>query len=94
MQRTTVTFVHVVDILDRLDINASEAWTILDEGFRAVSFGDAAYTLIGAGEAWEYIHDMLQSFNWHDAEARVNQIYAQYWNLVTEDDYVNLEGNG
>lgn len=101
MTNKTVSFVNLTEVLDGIGFNSEDIEYILDFGFRNVSFGDASYTLIGNNFALECILDALpdlidDSDEYIPSRSIITQedVVTKYWELVGQDDYVNLEENG
>ena len=107
MARTTVSFVHLYDVLEHIGFNIDEVGAILDYGFNDVTYGDADYTLIGNNYALECIvngvngyYDELEQME--DMPSRTipthilgrEEIVQKYWEVVSLQDYINVEGNG
>jgi hypothetical protein len=90
MMRNTISFKNLHDVLTRLGFSKEERIAIYDNGFSNVSFGDAAYTLVGNNFALQCIIDGLDIDN-QLSEDRITEIGNKYWEFVSEDEYINLE---
>ena len=87
----TCSYVNLTDVLMDLNhgaITDDEIHEIYDFYFDWVSFGDATYTMIGNNIAL----DSLRRY-WTDNGVDVESLTAQYWELVGENDYLNLENH-
>ena len=100
-----LTAVSLWDILDYMEFRDAEVEAISDFGLSNVSFGDAAYTLIGNNYALHLIQDSIEAY-YDELEslegdnpsrmipARIytrKEIADMFWAVVGEDDYINLE---
>lgn len=101
MTNKTVSFVNLTEVLDEIGFNSEDVEYIQDFGFSNVSWGDAEYTLIGNNFALECIlsalpHLIDDSDEYIPSRSIITQedVVTKYWELVGQDDYVNLEGNG
>jgi hypothetical protein len=83
-----VSFVDVDSILTHIGYSEDEAEQVLDVGFSNVSWGDAVYTLIGNKFALHCIHAGNVYLDTPLVEDAVNM---RYWEVVGQDDYVNME---
>ena len=102
--RNTTTSVDLWRVLDAMGIEDNLREAIYDYGFDDVTFGDSAYTLIGAehalmriqSAAWTHYRDYSE-MDPQDPEYPAH-IYGQeelaelFWQCVTKDEYINLEG--
>ena len=105
ISKKNLTVVSLWDILDYMELRVTEVEAISDFGLSNVSFGDAAYTLIGNNYALHLIQDSLEAY--YDEmdslegdnpsrmiPARIytrKEIADMFWAVVGEDDYINLE---
>ena len=107
VERKTVSCVSLWDILDYMEFRQEEQDAVSDFGLSNVSFGDAAYTLIGNNYALSLIQDSLEEY-YDELEslegdnpsrmipARIytrEEIADMFWAVVGEDDYINLESH-
>jgi len=89
--RKTVSMVSFWDVLDHIGFGDDEVGAISDYGLSNVSWGDASYTLIGNNFALDCIH----AGNMHlDDPFNPELITMRYWEVVGQDDYVNMETFG
>jgi len=84
----TVSFVDVDSILTHIGYSEDEAEQVLDVGFSNVSWGDAVYTLIGNKFALHCIH---AGNVYLDTPLAEDAVTMRYWEVVGQDDYVNME---
>ena len=84
----TVSFVDVDSILTHIGYSEDEAEQVLDVGFSNVSWGDAVYTLIGNKFALHCIH---AGNVYLDPPLAEDAVTMRYWEVVGQDDYVNME---
>ena len=103
--RTTIGFVSLWDILDHIGFSDQEVEAISDYGLSGVSFGDAAYTLIGNNYALHLIqesiatyYDELNSGDLYEPSRNIlphlytpEEIAEIFWGVVGKDDYINVE---
>ena len=88
MNKTTVTSVDLDEVLQHMGFTPAEIDTIRYSGFKHVSFGDAAYTLVTGRDALQCI----LTGNWYlDTSMYEDAVAMRFWEVVGEDDYVNLE---
>ena len=105
--KKNLTAISLWDILDHMELRQEEQDAISDFGLSNVSFGDAAYTLIGNNYALSLIQDSLEEY-YDELEslegdnpsrmipARIytrKEIADMFWAVVGEDDYINLESH-
>ena len=105
--KKNLTAISLWDILDHMELRQEEQDAISDFGLSNVSFGDAAYTLIGNNYALSLIQDSLEEY-YDELEslegdnpsrmipARIytrQEIADMFWAVVSEDDYINLESH-
>jgi len=83
-----VSFVDVDSILTHIGYSEDEAEQVLDAGFSNVSWGDAVYTLIGNKFALHCIH---AGNVYLDTPLAEDAVTMRYWEVVGQDDYVNME---
>jgi len=88
VNRNVVGFVNIVSVLEHMGYSEDEQDEILDAGFSNVTWGDATYTLIGNNFALDCIHRGNVYLDRPLAEDAVNM---RYWEVVGEDDYINME---
>ena len=99
-----VTFLDVSEVYAHLGFTDEMAEHVDRVGFDKVSFGDATFTLVGNNFALDCIMDGVFSYYdflndemaspsrnipeklWTEEELR-----AAYWQVVGQDDYINLE---
>ena len=62
VERESVSFVSLWDVLDYMEFRDAEVEAISDFGLSNVSFGDAAYTLIGNNYALHLIQDSIEAY--------------------------------
>ena len=105
VERESVSFVSLWDVLDYMEFREAELEAISDFGLGNVSFGDATYTLIGNNYALSLIQDSLEAYYDEmdsleaDNPSRMipARIYTRkeiadlFWAVVGQDDYINLE---
>jgi predicted ATPase len=84
----TVSFVNIDRVLKHIGYSEDEAEQILDAGFSHVSWGDAALTLIGNNLA---LHGIYSGNMVLDEPFNPELITMRYWEVVGQDDYVNME---
>jgi hypothetical protein len=105
--RLTINAVSLWDILDFMELRDEEVQAISDFGLSNVSFGDSMFTLIGNNFALDCIVTGLEAYYDElqmDADeygqpsrslpARIytrKDITEMFWQVVNEDDYVDLE---
>lgn len=97
--------VDISEVYDYLELDNDEVDWIADRGFDCVSYGDAMATLIENVFALSCIVDGLMSYyDWLNENkgsipsrllpARIlskEEIEKKFWELVGNDDYINLE---
>jgi hypothetical protein len=83
-----VSFVDVDSILTHIGYSEDEQEQILDAGFSNISWGDAVYTLIGNKFALHCIH---AGNVYLDTPLAEDAVTMRYWEVVGQDDYVNME---
>lgn len=88
VNRNVVGFVNISDVLEHLGYSEDEQDEILDAGFSNVTWGDAVYTLIGNKFALHCLHAGNVYLDRPLAEDAVNM---RYWEVVGQDDYINME---
>ena len=88
VKRNVVGFVNISDVLEHMGYTEDEQEEILDAGFSNVSWGDATYTLIGNNLALHCLHAGNVYLDTPLAEDAVNM---RYWEVVGQDDYINME---
>jgi len=88
MHKTTLTAVNLDEVLQHMGYSYMEMHTILDTGFKHVSFGDAAYTLVTGRDALQCI---LTGIWYLDTTMDEDAVVMRFWEVVGQDDYVNLE---
>jgi hypothetical protein len=86
--REAVQFVNISDVLEHMGYSEDEQEEILDAGFSNVSWGDATYTLIGNNYALHCIH---AGNMYLDTPLNVDAVDMRYWEVVRQDDYINME---
>jgi len=86
--RTVVGFVNISDVLEHMGYSEDEQDQILDAGFSNVSWGDATYTLIGNNFALDCIH---RGNVYLDTALAEDAVTMRYWEVVQQDDYINME---
>lgn len=107
ISKKTVTCIQLWDVLDHIGFNDEEIEAISDYGFSGVSWGDATYTLIGNNFALDCIQTAIVSYyhDWLNGEDGMGtpsrnlpehiwskeEIAEKFWQVVGEDDYINLE---
>jgi hypothetical protein len=88
VRRKTVSLVSMWDVLDHIGFTDDQLDQLCDWGFNGVTWGDSAYTLIGNNYALRLIQDGNEALeNPLDSE----EIAKQFWQVVGEDDYINME---
>jgi len=107
ISKKNLTVISLWDILDHMELRQEEQDAISDFGLSNVSFGDAAYTLIGNNYALAIIQDSIMEY-YDELEslegdnpsrmipARIytrKEIADMFWAVVDEDDYINLESH-
>lgn len=101
----TVSFVSLSEIYDHLQLTDDEVDTIATYGFSNVSFGDADHTLIGNHFALSCITDGMLNYydelndtvgepsrNIPERILSPEEIAQKFWEIVGQNDYVDLEG--
>jgi hypothetical protein len=88
VKRNVAGFVNISDVLEHMGYSEDEQDELLDAGFSNVSWGDAVYTLIGNKFALHCIHAGNVYLDTPLAEDAVNM---RYWEVVGQDDYINME---
>ena len=83
--RKTVSFVSISDVLTHMQLDVDAQANVFDYGFRHVSFGDAEHTLIDNNFALSCILDSM----YEDADCDL--FAARFWEIVGEDDLIDLE---
>lgn len=87
--RTTASFVHIDDVLRHIGFFDSDIDEILHIIGSDVTWGDAAYTLVGNNFMLALIQEAAV-----EGDIHADDIEQRFWEVVGEDDYINLEGNG
>lgn len=106
--RQTVSFVDFWRVLDHIGFEDELRDWIYEYGFDGVTWGDAAYTLIGNNFALDCIQTAVVSYyhDWLNAEDGMGtpsrnlpehiwskeEIAEKFWQIVGQDDYINMEG--
>ena len=107
ISKKTLTVISLWDILDHIGFSDVEVEAISDYGLSYVSFGDAAYTLIGNNFALDLIQSSIATYydelNDEDPDQPsrniLPHIYTReeiaeiFWGVVNEDDYINVESH-
>lgn len=88
VNRNVVGFVNISDVLEHLGYSEDEQDEILDAGFSNVTWGDATYTLIGNNFALHCIH---RGNVYLDVPLAEDAVTMRYWEVVGQDDYINME---
>ena len=104
--RKVIGCVQLWDVLDHIGFSDEEVEAISDFGLSGVSFGDSAYTLIGNNYALHIIqdsiatyYDELNSGDFPHSRSIPSHLYTpeeiarKFWEVVGEDDYINLESH-
>ena len=104
--KKNLTVISFWDILDHIGFGDGEVEAISDYGLSGVSFGDAAYTLIGNNYALHLIqesiatyYDELNSGDFPHSRSIPPHLYTPeeiaeiFWGVVGEDDYIDLESH-
>ena len=78
----------LVDVLEHIGYTQEEQEEILDAGFSNITWGDAVYTLIGNNFALDCILSGNMSLDTPLAEDAVRM---WFWEVVQQDDYINME---
>ena len=84
----TVSFVNIDQVLEHMGYSEDEQDQILDAGFSNVSWGDALYTLIGNKFALHCIH---AGNVYLDTPLAEDAVTMRYWEVVGQEDYINME---
>ena len=84
----TVSFLNVDQVLSHIGYSEDEQEQILDYGFSNVSWGDAVYTLIGNNFALDCIIGGNLGL---DEPFNPELIRVRYWEMVGQEDFINLE---
>jgi len=84
----TVSFVNIDQVLEHMGYSKDEQEQILDAGFSNVTWGDATYTLIGNNFALDCIHS---GNAYLDTPLAEDAVTMRYWEMVGEQDFINLE---
>jgi hypothetical protein len=92
--RKHISVVQLDDVLRAMEFDHTDIADIVDFGIAPnVTFGDATATLLTADEALDYIIEGLYSIGRSITDrADDAAITEMYWNIVTTDDYINVEG--
>lgn len=97
--RQTVSFVDFWRVLDHIGFEDELRDEIYECGFDEVTWGDAAYTLIGNNFALDCIQKAVVSYyDDMDTEEFPDRVWSQeeiaekFWEIVGQDDYINMEG--
>lgn len=85
--RKTVSFKNLSDVLSGLGFTDEETANVMEQ-FSSVTWGNAAYTLIGNNFALNCILDGVPLS--YDAN-QLGNIISRYWELVGQDDFINME---
>jgi len=89
VNRNVVGFVNITDVLEHMGYTEDEQDEILDAGFsNGVTWGDAVYTLIGNNFALHLLH---QGNAYLDNPLAEDAVTMRYWEVVGQDDYINME---
>lgn len=86
--RTVVGFVNISDVLEHMGYTEDEQDEILDAGFSNVTWGDAVYTLIGNNFA---LHCLHAGNMYLDTPLAEDAVTMRFWEVVQQDDYINME---
>ena len=84
----TVSFLNVDQVLSHIGYSEDEQEQILDYGFSKVSWGDAVYTLIGNNFALDCI---IEGNLGLDEPFNPELVQMRYWEMVGQQDFINLE---
>ncbi|MFZ9893458.1 MAG: hypothetical protein ACO3FO_06750 [Candidatus Nanopelagicaceae bacterium] len=80
---------NITDVLEHMGYTEDEQDEILDAGFsNGVTWGDAVYTLIGNTFALHLLH---QGNAYLDNPLAEDAVTMRYWEVVGQDDYINME---
>ena len=93
-KNTTATFIHLSDVCDYLELTNAEVEWIADKAWSNVSFGDAAYTLIGNVFALDCMLDAYEDYHKHvivNKSMTRDDFCNKFWEVVDSADYINLE---
>ena len=88
VNRTVVGFVNISDVLEHMGYTEEEQEEILDAGFSNVTWGDAVYTLIGNNFA---LHCLHAGNMYLDTPLAEDAVTMRFWEVVQQDDYINME---
>lgn len=88
VKRNVVGFVNIGCVLEHLGYSEHEQEEILDAGFSNVTWGDATYTLIGNNYALHCIH---AGNVYLDTPLTEDAVTMRYWEVVGQNDYINME---
>ena len=107
ISKKNLTVISLWDILDHIGFSDEEVEAVSDYGLDGVTFGDATYTLIGNNFAldciqsamWSYYRELSDSDDGMGTPSRnipehiwsKEEIAEKFWQVVDEDDYINLE---
>lgn len=93
VQSRTLSYVNISDVLTHLGFGEADQETIIHYGFDGVSFGDSMFTLVGNKFALECIIDGADIVMNHGSPVPIDsEIRRRYWDVVGQDDYINMEG--
>ena len=108
IRKKNLTAISLWDILDYMEFTDEEVEAISDFGLSNVSWGDATYTLIGNNFALDCIQTAIVSYyhEWLNGEDGMGtpsrnlpehiwskeEIAEKFWQIVGQDDYINMEG--
>lgn len=94
MSKQTVTFIDISAIYDQLELSNEEVEWIADVGLKNVSYGDAMFTLIGNVFALDCLLEGYEDYHKNNIanKSMTRDDFAnKFWEVVDDNDYVNLE---
>ncbi len=83
-RKDTVTFVHIYDVLTHIGFTDYDADEILYDIGRNVTWGDAAYTLIGNNFALHLIQEAAV-----ESDFRPETIAERFWEVVEKNTFIS-----
>ena len=92
--KQTVTFIDISAIYDQLELSNQEVEWIADVGLKNVSYGDAMFTLVGNVFALDCLLEGYEDYHKNNIanKSMTRDDFAnKFWEVVDDNDYVNLE---
>ena len=91
----TVSFIDLSEVMERLGFEAYEREFIYNTAFNEISWGDASYTLIENNWTLDCIVDYYEAYhreNIANKSMTEQMLRDKFWQIVGEQDYINMEG--